>query len=88
MLAGDPGQEKADNRWKGADQGQGVEAIDDVQGERFLRVQVQTEAARARRFIPLPEIYPFSPSRPAAGSVSLGTDRVTAPPRPSPPEPP
>ena len=35
---------------------------------------------RSRQFIPLPEIYPFSPSRPAAGSVSLGTDRVTAPP--------
>ena len=114
MLASDPGQDQPDNRRKGTDQGQGVEAIDDVQGERFLGVQVQTEAARARRrhlfgvgqkslpiwlfcemwevprggsrgrggLSPCPKFTRFRHRRPAAGSVSLGTDRVTAPPPP------
>ena len=49
MSAGDLGQDQPDDGRKGADQGQGVEPIDDVQGERFLSVQVQTEAAGARR---------------------------------------
>ena len=38
MLAGNPGQDQPYDSRKGADRGQSVKPIDDVQGERFLSV--------------------------------------------------
>ena len=49
--------------------------------------EVRRQIKRSRRFIPLPEIYPFSPSRPAAGSYLWERTALPRRPRPSPPEP-